>query len=227
MSATLWGPVGRSCRLQVAFLGLAIVALSAAPSPAERIHLVGDSITVSSVSTLHTGTRSLPYRLQRAIPERLVSLYGRSGWSMAATVGVLIVPVNLDGLAAQLFPGDVVVILLGHNDYSAAAPLDTFEKAYDTALAVVEFLSARPLCVTPVSVQTEQSTNRLGLRLEDYRAAIRTVCAARGAPVIEGPELLPYEERFFTDWRHPSLAGTRRLANRLADAIRENVPELR
>jgi len=213
-------------RLSLAAVSLVLSLSGAAPVQAQRIFLVGDSISVSGIDELQAGTRSLPYRLQRAIPEKIVTLYGRPGWSMSYNSGYLVSQMSLEGLTAQLLASDVVAILLGHNDFSASAPIADFESSYLFALDNIRFWMGRPLCITPIPVQTENSANRLGLTLEDYRESIRAVCTAAGIPVIEGPELIAYESRFYSDWNHLSLAGTRRLAKTLAQALRENVPEL-
>jgi len=148
-------------------------------------------------------------------------------WSVSVQKGMVVAPLHPDGLLTQLLPTDVVVLMLGVNDFSASAPLAVFEQFYRNLLGKTGELGVSIICVTPISAAKEDRRNALGLTLEAYRVAIRNLCSNAGLAVVEGPQLLPYDPRYYADGRHPAGLGALLLARRLAAAIRESVPSLR
>ena len=185
----------------------------------DRIVVVGDSITANTYMAKPTSewTRQLERRLGV-----IVHTYARPGVEMSS--GGFFAP-GMDEEAPAIgdlsvgAPLAAIVILLGVNDWAGHASLDDFSSAYTRFLDNLNVEPSTPIvCITPIGHQDEAAPNRSGLTLEEYRQAIRNVCANH--IVVEGREMLDWNEGLYSDEAHPSDAGSRRLGKHVAAALR-------
>jgi len=165
------------------------------------IYIWGDS----NVNT-YDGTRSLQHQLQRRLPKANIKVCARGLWTLSGPPPHFKAVFPVDWIA-----GDLFVVQLGLNDFATHPPLEPFRAAYRDVLRDHK-QRYTVICMTPIAQRNENATNRLGLRLEDYRRAIRAECNAAGASVIEGTDAFPSHPRYFKDHVHPNEAGTRRMA---------------
>lgn len=128
-----------------------------------------------------------------------------------------------DGKTIGALPADVITILIGFNDHFGNKPLEQF--AADMTGLLRNIRAAQP--ETPIHVitplwSTEPFPTHLGLRLENYRVVVRQVVQQADDPnlhLIEGPELIPHDKKFFTDGVHPNDSGFAALAEHLGARI--------
>lgn len=180
------------------------------------ILLVGDSIGVSWGAS--DNSNALQSRLERANRHWYVFNISRAGMGVTPSKWPAFNP-SLIGLNGVF--GNYVVVMLGTNDFGIGAPLDEFATGYQRILDAARWWSVAPVCVTPLWRADEQIPNAQGATLEDYRAAIRLLCA--GFPIVEGPSLIPSGDGFFCDGLHPNDRGYRALGKNLSRALREVV----
>lgn len=178
----------------------------------------GDSITQGYWSTgvIHT----YPYQIGV-----------RKGWR-ALNMGFGGQPtVPADGMQIGMLGGDLITIALGVNDWGSGKLLDKF--AADTNGLLDAIRAQQPTVpiyvITPIwSIYDREGTpnrkNRRDLTLEDYRGSLRSLVGARMSQdpdlhLIEGPDLVPADPKYFSDGLHPNDEGFRVLAAALADRL--------
>lgn len=202
--------VGRKMRLHeivwpynasVDFLGVEIdpyATAAAAPRTGRRIVTLGDSITHGfwSSDVAHTW----PFLLSQATGCEVVNL---------GVGGRMCVPA--DGSAAAACSPDVLIYLIGFNEFSQQTDPAEFGSRYRQLLEGV--WTDRPgtqiVCVTPIWSPVEKP-----IPLEAYRHAIRDNSA--GATLVDGLSIMPWEPASLTDTVHPSDAGSASIAQGLA-----------
>lgn len=214
---TLWGNaelvtlthVGRRMRLHevlmpyndsVDFLGVEIDGTaSAAPRQGKRVVVVGDSITHGFWSSSVVNTWSV--LMAQATGCEVVNLgYG----------GRMCVP--SDGTVAASLSPDVIVYLIGYNEFSQQTTdfADRYRQTLDNIRA------ARPgckvVCITPI-----WSPNEKPIPLESYRQAIRD--SVTNETLVEGLTLTAHDLSACPDTVHPSDDGARSMALGIAAAI--------
>ena len=130
-----------------------------------------------------------------------------------------------DGKAVARLNPNVVTVAIGVNDCLGRKPLATFES--DVAGLIGNIKSARselPLALlTPLPVP-QGGWDNVEARLEDYREVLRKIVAASGdanLKIIEGPQLLAAEPRYFQDGLHPNDEGFRVMARNLSSQLTE------
>ncbi len=206
----VWLPYADS----VAFLGLALeqgAALAPLPdAPAVRYVAHGDSITHGFRAT--DTTASYPYLLAKA-----------KGWACANVGFGSRQCVAGDGALIAAQRPDVVTILIGVNDCLGSVPIETYRARYAGLLDALRAgaPTAAVYAITPLSCPGKwKGTDNL----EAYREAVRTLARERKDPrlfVVEGPDLIPSEARYFADGLHPNDEGFRLMAENLGARVRE------
>lgn len=186
------------------FLGVEIDAgatVSAAPRTGRRIVTLGDSITHGFWSS--GVAQTWPFLLSKATGLEVINL-GVGGRMCVAS----------DGTAAASCLPDVLVYLIGFNEFSQQKDPDEFGARYRQFLQNV--WTARPgtqvLCVTPTWSPVDHP-----IPLEAYRQAIRDNSA--GATLVEGLGLTAHDLTAFPDTVHPGDAGAASMAAGLAAFI--------
>lgn len=112
------------------------------------------------------------------------------------------------------------VVMLGVNDYLQSLPLQDMTSHYQSIIDEARLWGVNLTSVTPIPLIGEETPNALGLRLQDYRAAITEVCGQSGRPVIDGKELMPAKPELFIDGSiHPSNRGYGFLARNLKRSL--------
>jgi len=165
----------------------------------------------------------LVYRLASLRPQWFIVNYSVLGAAMGSSEA-------RNGLSAGgIVPlwARVVVIMLGANDFGYGVPLERFREQYGEFIDGLRgYYSPAIICVTPLMEGIESQPNRIGVTMQAYRDAIRDVCDARGAGVVDGRRLLPYDGRYFADFPrvHPNADGYARMSRNLAAELDSHIP---
>lgn len=184
----------------VDFLGVEIPAdatAAAAPRTGRRIVVVGDSIAQGfwASDVAHTW----PLLLAQATSCEVVNLaYGEA---MCAPS---------DAVAAAALAPDVVVCLVGYNEFSQQTT--DFGSRYSQWLANIRAgrPAAKVVCVTPT-----WSPNDAAIPLEAYRQEIRDAVPP-DVTIVEGPSLTAHDPAMFPDTVHPGDTASASIATGLA-----------
>jgi lysophospholipase L1-like esterase len=126
-----------------------------------------------------------------------------------------------DGAVVGELVPDLVTVLLGVNDCIGKKPLETFSSQMS---AFLDKLQARApqagiYLITPLSVPGKSWPVD---HLEEFRAALRLLAQGRSrVHLVEGPQLVPGEPRYFQDGLHPNDAGFAIMAERLSAQIQQ------
>ena len=175
--------------------------------PADQTWLaIGDSITQGIFASTPAGSYA-------AVAARLLSVNLHNVGVGGATMEGLV------GAAAAQVPCSFASVAFGVNDWSQSKPLDRFRQDSLELLSGLSRNQAAPpvALVTPLPVLDRPEKNALGLRIEDYRAELREITTqSNGVILIEGPALLPAEEKYFVDGVHPNAAGMKPIGEQLA-----------
>ena len=99
-----------------------------------------------------------------------------------------------------------VVVALGINDWGQSIRVSDFSSAYGAFLDGIP-PTVKVACMSPVWTTSESALNAHGDTKDDFRAAVRAVCAARGATYIEGKDAIPNSSEYFVDGVHPNDRG--------------------
>jgi lysophospholipase L1-like esterase len=196
--------------------GLALASARADILP--RIVIIGDSIQTGI--NLEDASAQASATLQR-LGNVIVQNFSRPG---ARLTDAGFVPGMHDaGQAIGLLHGpyghlDGLVINLGTNDWAQNADLDVFERDYDALLASLP-PGLRVVCMGPTWSAEEGRPNAGGHTKDDFRAATRRACGARGIPYIEGRDAIPASRRYFPDGVHPDDAGHELMGRWLRDQL--------
>lgn len=135
----------------------------------------------------------------------------------------------------QQVPGtDLIFIFMGTNDFSHETPLGTTADTTDISLCGAMNLcldgiaqknpQSRIILVTPI-IRYDLGQNDVGLSLQEYVDAVKSVAQARQLPVIDLYSLtkdsLP--EGLFSDKVHPDKYGHQILAKAMKTWLEENI----
>jgi lysophospholipase L1-like esterase len=187
------------------------------PRPKTRCVCLGDSITHGF--TASDITRAYPFLLGQAMNWQILNL-GLGGRTARAGDG---------RIAASLQP-DVVIILIGVNDWQGGRPPDTFRENMEGMLAGIR--ETRPdipiHLLTPLWVSPAWKPAKAVENLERYRQVLREIAAARAdrnLHLMEGPELIEHDAGCFDKVAvHPNDRGFAMMARRMAEKIKK-IPE--
>lgn len=161
--------------------------------------------------------------------------YGINGTSVSATAEVMREHAMVLRYSKMDADADTVVIAAGSNDFRNSVPLGTPDDREDVsfygALHVLyrgiseRYPDKEIYAVTPIRA-TDVIVNKVGLRMEDYAAAIRERAAEFGFSVIEGygvpiyPENREHRALYIRDGVHPNTEGHKIYGEYLARRIR-------
>jgi lysophospholipase L1-like esterase len=223
-----------SCLLPLA-LWLVAAEPAAAANPISVL-LVGDSITVGRVG----GPPGRPYRLLLSDalgPDYALTHVACSGtssldWTISRGNGYcpsgFSPPTLYQSRVRPRLPADIVTVMLGTNDAQGAGePSPVTREDYAAALReIVGNLLAdgakRVVLMTPPPIPFPFSKDpKVQQRLAAYREEVLALCGATPG-VVCGPDaftLLDASDFFLTDV-HPTVAGHRKIADALGEAIR-------
>ncbi|MEN0115449.1 MAG: SGNH/GDSL hydrolase family protein [Agrobacterium cavarae] len=174
--------------------------------PKKKIVLAGDSITQGAFAS--AARQSWAFLLGQAENAEIINM-GYTG-GVASTLG--------NGSWANSMNPDVIVALLGHNDFEAQNALTTFKSAVDTLLTTwLSGTTAAIYMVTPVWSNVSKS-----IPISSYRTAIGEVVSAKGSSrvtLIDGLSLATGSTSFFPDGIHPNDSGSIAIASALAPLV--------
>ncbi|MGI6700220.1 MAG: SGNH/GDSL hydrolase family protein [Christensenellales bacterium] len=129
---------------------------------------------------------------------------------------------SVPAVAATLIfsPYQLVCVVGGVNDFYAASPLGDFTPAntdIQTVYGSLNFLAQKMqkenpkgtlLYFTPLPCDDQDKPNTLGLRLQDYSDAIRTIAKTYNCPVLDLSNIQGYDLKQMTlDGLHPNNKG--------------------
>ncbi|KQM99329.1 rhamnogalacturonan acetylesterase [Sphingobium sp. Leaf26] len=227
-------------KLTLEFLGRpAVRSVRIEPVHAPTIFLAGDStVTDQYAEPAASWGQMLPAMLDDRV---VVANHAKSG----ATLKSFLTDLRFDKLLSGMKAGDWLFIQFGHNDQKAEWPQtyadpDVTYPAYLRAyIAEARRRGAQPVLVTSPERRNFDAAGRIKDTLGAYAAAVRTVAAEDGVPLIDlnadsraiyeslGPERAP---AIFNDGgkdrTHHNDAGAWLLARAVAERIRAQVPTL-
>jgi lysophospholipase L1-like esterase len=179
-------------------------SLSAVPEKAAPILFAGDSITQG----MTVSTPNMSY------PAQVASVLGTDFHNVAvggATLQQELAPLLMDLDWQKIF------VAFGVNDFSQSRPLDEFETECKGMLEVLASREGADITVlTPIPWALRTNPNEIGLKLEDYREALRKVASEfSGVKIIEGVELVPDDTNYYVDNIHPNDLGASAYAENL------------
>lgn len=187
------------------------------PRPGTRLVLFGDSVTHGF--TASRVDRSYAFQVAERLGWEMVNL-GIGGRGTRGADGAFLAGVE----------ADVISIAIGVNDWQAGAELASFRANYEHLLA--DLRRGHPgvpvWVLTPLWVPPSWTPEAARYPLEQYRAVIREVVAARGDPqlrLVEGPTLIDPDAALFDPVAvHPNDEGFAQMAERLAAALQPRTP---
>ena len=187
-------------------LGLEVddgASLAPAAYPGEAIIFIGDSITQGMTTT--SPARAYATRLAAALDRDFTNL-SVGGAQMDEALGA----------AALAYQWGSAYVAYGINDWSSKRPLEEFARQ---TRGMLRNLSSRPgakiRIITPLPF-VRPITDPHPNTVDDFRQCIRDVAAEfPGVQIIEGPSLMPAEERLFIDGLHPNDDGMQAMAESL------------
>ncbi|MEI8247233.1 MAG: GDSL-type esterase/lipase family protein [Lentisphaerota bacterium] len=179
--------------------------------PAKRLVAYGDSITHGF--TASEVTSSYAFLFAQRMNWQIVNM-GIGGRGSAANDGTLIASQN----------GDVVIMLIGVNDWQGGRPVASFKANMEGFIKNLR--KQQPLVpiivITPLWVPASWKPKSANIDLEEYRKALREIVAAAGDAnirLVEGPALIDHDEKYFDKVAvHPNDKGFAMMAERLAAA---------
>src|SRR5262245_14467677 len=183
-----------------------------------RVMLIGDS--TQSGSGLAHATSQATWRLQRQ-SGRIVQNFASPGATMAAPFFLGMVHATAIVQILNGFFGMYgLIVNLGTNDWGQ--PLITvasFSSAYGAFLDAIP-ARVKVACMSPTWSTTEGIPNAHGNTKDDFRAATRAVCAARGVAYLEGKDAIPNDPAYFLDGVHPNDRGHKAVGSFLVRGLR-------
>lgn len=176
------------------------------PRTSVRMMCIGDSITHGFNAS---GSRqSWPFLLGIAKNWELVNM----GYGSSRTVH------HMEGDNVAAIHPDVIISMIGYNDFGSQTPLATFKSQYETMLNnLLAGSLAKIYAVTPL---WGSATNTI--TLGQYRTAIGEVVTSIGNPritKIDGLPLATNSTAHFPDGIHPNDAGSSAIASNLAPLV--------
>lgn len=179
--------------------------------PRPRYVPYGDSITQGFWAS--DPSKTYPYLVARGRGWQLVNM-GFGGRTATPSDGEAV---------AELHP-DLVTILIGVNDCLGNTPLSAYRENVRGLIANLRKAKASlPIYViTPLNVPGQWKGTE---KIDQYREVLRGVVEESGDAnlrLIEGPDLIPNESRYFQDGLHPNNAGFALMAERLKQKLKEN-----
>lgn len=180
--------------------------LKCLPRPSTRMMCIGDSITQSFSAAGIGQSWTMGVALNKNW--ELVNM----GYGSSRTEH------HMAGDDAGTIDPDVIVVMLGYNDFGSQTPLATFKTQYDTLLDnLLEDTLAKIYVITPL---WGSATNTI--TLAQYRTAIGEVVTAIGSSritQINGLTLATNSTASFPDGIHPNNAGSTEIATNLAPLL--------
>jgi len=212
----LWMP--HLVRADLAFLEIdAGSAFEPAPPTGPRWLALGDSITQGM-------TAPLPTETWVARTARQLGLDVRDGGIGGGKLESFVAEADLT------WPYDVLTVAFGTNDFNVGIP--PAEYAANARRLAARQTSAHPrariLLIAPTPWVGRVEPNRSGFRLPDYRDALAAVARELDrCCFVDGGCLVPDEPRYFVDNVHPNAEGMARIAESLAEPMRQALASLR
>jgi len=118
------------------------------------------------------------------------------------------------------FDPEIVTIAFGTNDFGHFQTLEELEQKADEHLEAVA--QAYPdkirICMTPLRRVDEDQPKAMGMNWQ-LRQVIEKLAAKHGFHVLDGYNVIPYNEHFFSDGVHPNDLGFSVMADRMIAAI--------
>jgi lysophospholipase L1-like esterase len=186
----------------------------------EPVAIVGDSFTAD---TLVTST----WDVQLARRMRYRTFVVARGCQTAGGGGDPCFGLLNEGAAVTYMPAlndmiyTYIIVLLGTNDHGRGVELNEFRYAYDTLIHLKPDVT--PICVIPPPSDYEDSPNKHGFVLDDYRQVIREVCV--DGIVVETEDAMSLGTRYYRDGLHFTQAGHTRLRRRIMEVLTEALPK--
>jgi lysophospholipase L1-like esterase len=198
---------------KVDFLGIRVnpEAKFLAPEPAPKTRYVayGDSITQGfyATDTVH----AYPFLLAESKKWELVNF----GFGSRTAV-------PSDGTILPKLKPDLITILLGVNDCLGKVSPADFRSNYTGVIGNIrkEMPKVPIYVITPLNLPGKWAGSE---SLEEFRKVIRSIVKDRqdsNLHLIEGPDLIPDEGKYFQDGLHPNDEGFARMAKELGAKIR-------
>jgi lysophospholipase L1-like esterase len=187
------------------FSGVDGPAALATSTTGRRIMVIGDSI--QSGTGLKRTSSQASWRLQK-YGDVVVHNFASPGATMADT---FFPGMHQATTAVRLLHGFFgmygVVINLGTNDWGQSLiTVSSFSSAYGAFLDSIP-PAIKVACMGPTWSTSEGLANAHGNTKDDYRAATRVLCEARGAAYLEGKDAIPNDPAYFVDGLHPNDRG--------------------
>jgi lysophospholipase L1-like esterase len=137
--------------------------------------------------------------------------------------------VPADGNAIAACGGDVISILIGFNDFYGSKPITNYVRDFKGLIINIRTMQPETpvFLITPLwSSEPKWAASKIGLRLEDYRKAVRLIVADSHDAhlhLIEGLSLMDNLPEMTTDGIHPNDKGFAQVAERLASIFKQLV----
>lgn len=218
-----YGTKARDCELimpygdSIEFTGLSIAdgrLLPVAPRPAFKYVAFGDSITHG----FRAGDigKTYPFMVGEELQWQVVNM----GFGSRTTV-------SSDGDSIAACGGDIISILIGFNDFYGNQPIAKY--AQNLTSMICNIRKSQPdtpvFLITPLwSSEPAWAASKIGLKLEDYRKAVRQVIAESNDThihLIEGLSLMDNLLEMTTDGIHPNDKGFAQIAERLTPILKD------
>ncbi len=180
------------------------------PRPRTRYVAYGDSITHGYHAT--DVSHTYPFLVAADKGWQLINM-GFGSREMTAS----------DGAVVGSLQADVITVLMGFNDYYHNKSVKNYTADAIGLLRGIRSTQPRvPVYYMTPLWSTEPLPTKLGLHLEDYRKALRAALASvhdANLHIVEGPDLIPHDPKYFADGIHPNDAGFAILAKSLEKVL--------
>ena len=127
------------------------------------------------------------------------------------------------GKGASLIPCSIATVAFGVNDWNQLKPVDQFKRdSMELLCALLRGRENLPVgLITPLPVCDRPELNEVGASPEDLRRVLReAACEFESVTVIEGPSLVPADEKYFVDGVHPNDLGMNEMGTNLATKLK-------
>jgi lysophospholipase L1-like esterase len=177
---------GETFLLRTILRHLLLGALAAAPAGASTIHIAGDSTAASYAPDRYPQSgwgQFLGCALDGTLTVRNHAVGGRS-------TRTFIGEKRLERIAAELKPGDTLLIQFGHNDANTvkieryADPLGAYRTNLSRMIAVAKSAGAQPVLITPVTRRNWRE-GEVKPDFAPWSNAVRSLAAELRVPLID------------------------------------------
>ena len=118
------------------------------------------------------------------------------------------------------FDPEIVTVAFGTNDFGVYQTLEELEAFADAYMEAVTqaYPDKLRICMTPLRRVDEDQPKAMGMNWQ-LRAVIEKVAAKYGFVLLDGYNILPYDEDYFADGVHPNALGFSVIADRMVAVI--------